>query len=259
MSWRRIAVAAMALLLLAGVAGTARAADPMQLRIGTEGAYKPFNYYDAAGQLKGLDIDILQALCSRIGATCSFVAIQNDGLTPALQDGKVDAVATGWTITPKRLKVLDFTDKYYTNYRRFLACPASPVADASPAGLKGRPIGTQAATASADYLAAAYKESDVRLYKSMDEAYADLAAGRIDAVFASEATSYDFTQGEAGKACKFVGDRATGEKLIGAGVGIALRKDETALKEKLNAALKQIIADGTYDAIVKNYFPFSIY
>ena len=68
MSWRRITMAAIALLLAAGVAGTARAADPMQLRIGTEGAYKPFNYYDAAGQLKGLDIDIVQALCGRMPA-----------------------------------------------------------------------------------------------------------------------------------------------------------------------------------------------
>jgi lysine-arginine-ornithine-binding protein len=254
-----LAAAGLALLVLAGAAGTLRAADPETLRIGTEGAYRPFNYFDAAGQLKGLDIDIVQALCSRIGASCSFVTIPNDGLTAALRDGKVDAVATGWTITPKRLKVLDFTDRYYTNYRRFLACPGNPVADVSPAGLKGRPIGTQGDTASADYLEATYKGSDVRLYKSMDEAYADLAAGRIDAVFASEATSYDFMQSAAGKGCQLVGDRATGEKLVGGGVGIALRKDETALKDKLNAALKAIRADGTYDRIVKAYFPFSIY
>jgi lysine-arginine-ornithine-binding protein len=255
----RMLGAALACAIVALAGGGAAAGDWSKVRVGTEGTYRPFNYIDAGGQLRGLDVDIVDALCSRIAASCSFVTIQNDGLLPALQEGKVDAVATGWSITAKRLKVIDFTDRYYTNYRRFLACPGSTVADTSPAAMKGRTIGTQGGTASNDYLDAYYKDSDLRLYKSMDDAYADLGAGRLDAVFASEATSYDFMQGDAGKDCKFVGDRPVNEKYFGAGVGIALRKADTDLRDKLNAALKQIIADGTYDAIVKRYFPFSIY
>ena len=124
---------------------------------------------------------------------------------------------------------------------------------------KGHPIGAQGGTASDDYLEAFYKGSDIRLYKSTDEAYQDLGAGRLDAVFAGEPTSYAFMQTPAGKGCKFVGERAVNPKIFGTGVGITLRKTDPDLRDKLNAALKQILADGTYEAISKKYFPFSIY
>ncbi len=154
---------------------------------------------------------------------------------------------------------MDFTDRYYTNYRRFISCAGRLVEDTSPEALKGHAVGTQGGTASDDYLEAFYKSADLRLYKSMDEAYQDLAAGRLDAVLVSEAASYAFMQTEAGKNCKFVGERVVNPKLFGSGVGIALRKTDADLRDKLNAALKQILADGTYETITKKYFPFSIY
>jgi polar amino acid transport system substrate-binding protein len=250
--------AGLAVIALLWSAAAAPAADWSTIRVGTEGAYKPFNYYDASGKLTGLDIDIVEALCQRLKARCVFVAMQLDGLQPALLDGKVDAVATGWSMTEKRRKVVDFTDKYYTRYARFMTCGSETFTDISPAGLKGRVIGTQGGTANDDYLAATYKDSDVRRYKSMDDAYSDLAAGRVDLVLSSEASSYDFTRSEAGKDCRFAGPRLA-DKPFGLGVGIGLRKTDTDLRDLLNGALKAIIADGTYDAVVKKYFPFSIY
>jgi polar amino acid transport system substrate-binding protein len=250
--------AVLAVLVLVGSAAGAAAADWSTIRIGTEGAYKPFNYYDAAGRLTGLDVDVVQALCDRLKARCVFVAMQYDGLLPALLDGKIDAVATGWAMTEKRRKVVDFTDKYYTRYVRFMACSGQDVPDIGPAALKGTVIGTQSGTANDDYLAATYTGSALRRYKSMDDAYIDLAAGRIDLVLSSEASSYDFISSEAGKDCKLVGPRPAG-KAFGLTVGIGLRKADTDLRDELNGALKAIIADGTYDAIVKKYFPFSIY
>ena len=254
-----ILVAALVVAGLAGRPTPSPAADWSKIRLGTEGAYAPFNYVDSAGQLRGLDIDIVQALCARIGATCEFVTMQQEGLVLALQDNRVDVVATGWSATEKRKKVMDFTDKYYTSYRRFISCAGHPVEDVSPEALKGHPIGTQGGTASDDYLEAFYKGSDIRLYKSMDEVYQDLGTGRLDAAFGGEATSYAFMQTPAGKDCKFVGERAVNPKIFGTGVGIALRKTDPDLRDKLNAALKQILADGTYEAISKKYFPFSIY
>ena len=254
-----ILAAALVLTSLVGWPASSPAADWSKIRVGTEGAYAPFNYIDSAGQLRGLDIDIVRALCARMAATCEFVTMQQEGLVLALQDNRVDIVATGWSVTEKRRKVMDFTDKYYTNYRRFLSCAGHLVEDVSPGALKGHPIGTQGGTASDDYLEAFYKGSDIRLYKSMDEAYQDLGNGRLDAVFAGEPTSYAFMQTPAGKDCKFVGERAVDPKIFGTGVGIALRKTDPDLRDKLNAALKQILADGTYEAISKKYFPFSIY
>jgi lysine-arginine-ornithine-binding protein len=257
--FRPVLAVAFAVAWLIGSTAPSPAGDWSKIRIGTEGAYAPFNYFDSAGQLRGLDIDIVQALCARIGATCEFIAMQQEGLILALQDHRVDAVATGLSITEKRKKIMDFTDKYYTNYRHFISCPGRLVEDVSPDGLKGHTIGTQGGTASDDYLEAFYKSADRRLYKSMDEAYQDLGAGRLDAVLAGEATSYAFMQTAAGKTCRFVGDRMLNEKIFGSGVGIALRKTDSDLRDKLNAALKQILADGTYEAISKKYFPFSIY
>ena len=244
---------------LAGSTTVSPAGDWSKIRIGTEGAAAPFNYHDASGQLRGFDIDIAQALCDRMGAKCEFIAIQFDGIILALQNHQIDAIATSMSITEKRKKVVDFTDRYYTNYRHFLSCEGRLVEDTTPAGLKGRAIGTQGGTAADDYLEAFYKDADIRTYKTMDDAYQDIAAGRLDAVLSSEAHSYGFMQSAAGKGCKLVGERLVNDKLFGSGVGIAVRKTDTDLRDKLNAALKQILADGTYEAINKKYFPFSIY
>ena len=250
---------ALAILFALGAVGSSGAGDWSTIRIGTEGVYAPFSYRDAAGRLSGFDIDIAQALCDRIGAKCSFVTLPYDGMIPALQNGQIDLVDASMSITEKRRKVVDFVDRYYTRYARFLSCTAPPVGDAGPGAMKGRPIGTQAGTVNDDYLEAVYKESDLRLYKSMDEAYQDAAAGRLDAVLAGEAVSYAFMQSEAGKGCKFVSERVVDDRFYGGGVGMALRKTDGDLRDKLNAALKQILADGTYAAINKKYFPFSIY
>jgi lysine-arginine-ornithine-binding protein len=256
----QLAVAlAVALGGLAGSTTPSPAADWSKIRIGTEGAAAPFNYHDASGQLRGFDIDIAQALCDRMGAKCEFIAVQFDGIILALQNHQIDAIATSMSITEKRKKVVDFTDRYFTNYRRFLSCQGRLVEDTSPAGMKGRAIGTQGGTAADDYLEAFYKDAEIRTYKTMDDAYQDIAAGRLDAVLSSEAHSYGFMQTAAGKGCKLVGERLVNDKIFGSGVGIAVRKTDTDLRDKLNAALKQILADGTYEAINKKYFPFSIY
>jgi polar amino acid transport system substrate-binding protein len=244
---------------LVGSSAPSAAGDWSKIRIGTEGAAAPFNYHDASGRLRGFDIDIAQALCDRIGAKCEFIAVQFDGIILALQNNQIDAIATSMSITEKRKKVVDFTDRYFTNYRRFLSCQGRLAEDTSPAGMKGRAIGTQGGTAADDYLEAFYKDAEIRTYKTMDDAYQDIAAGRLDAVLSSEAHSYGFMQTAAGKTCKLVGERLVNDKIFGSGVGIALRKTDTDLRDKLNAALKQILADGTYEAINKKYFPFSIY
>ena len=105
-------VLAFAVAGLIGSTASSSAGDWSKIRIGTEGAYAPFNYFDSAGQLRGLDIDIVQALCARMGAMCEFIAMQQEGLVLALQDDRVDAVATGWSTTEKRKKIMDFTDRY---------------------------------------------------------------------------------------------------------------------------------------------------
>jgi len=137
--------------------------------------------------------------------------------------------------------------------------PGPPDRGCEPGGPETACYRNPGGTAAHDYLEAFHETADLRLYKSMDDAYQDIAAGRLDAVLANEATSYAFLHSDPGKAYKFVGERLVNDKIFGVGVGIALRKTDTDLRDKLNAALKRILADGTYEAINKKYFPFSIY
>lgn len=245
----------MALALLLTGAAVARANDWPTIRVGTEGAMEPFNYRAADGTLRGFDVDIAQALCDRLKARCEFVALQFDGIILALQQGRIDAIATSMSVTEKRKKVVDFTERYYTSYRRFLACgPWSGPTD--PEAMENHSIGVQGGTASDEYLEAHYANSIIRLHQTIDEAFADLAAGRIETMLSGEAAAYAFLK--AHPACRFVSERVSDPKLAPA-VAIAVRKTDPDLRDKLNGALRQILADGTYDAITAKYFPFSIY
>jgi polar amino acid transport system substrate-binding protein len=175
--------AAMAVMATLGLGSTAAtAADWTKIRIGTEGTYEPFTYVDASGQLQGFEIDLMRALCERMQAECEIVTMEFDGIVPALNEGKIDAIATSMTITPKRKEVVDFSDKYYTPRRQFITCLDEAIDDVSPEALKDRVIGVQTGTSPHQYLTDLYPESELKLYKSMDDVYPDLVAGRIDLI-----------------------------------------------------------------------------
>ncbi len=252
----KLAAAAIALSLAAGMA---QAKDWKTIRIGTEGAYPPFNYKDSAGNLKGFDVDIAQALCDKLKAKCVFVAQDWDGIIPGLLAKKYDAIVASMSITAERKKKVDFTDKYYSSPATFVVPKDSPISDVSPKAMKGKTIGAQASTIHANYLEDNYKDSTIKLYKTQDEVNADLAAGRLDAQLADKLVLFEWLKTKDGQCCKFTGPDIKDPKWFGEGAGIAVRKEDKDLKEMLNKALKEILADGTYEKINKKYFPFSIY
>jgi len=251
-------LAAIAALVLA--AGAAEAKEWTNVRIGTEGAYPPFNYLDTNNQLQGFDIDIAKALCEQMKVTCEFIAQDWDGIIPALLAGKYDAIVASMSITEERKKTVDFTDKYYFTPAQFVTSKESGLADTSPAALAGKTLGAQSSTIHANYLEDVYKDADVKLYPTQDEANADLVAGRLDLVLADSVVLYEWMEKtDDGKCCKFVGNPIKDVKYFGEGAGIAIRKDEPELKEMFNKAIKDIIANGTYQKINDKYFPFSVY
>ncbi len=252
----KIAVAALAAGLAAGLA---QAKEWKTIRIGTEGAYPPFNYKDSAGNLKGFDVDIAQALCDKLKVKCVFVAQDWDGIIPGLLAKKYDAIVASMSITAERKKKVDFTDKYYSSPATFVAPKNSPVSDISPEAMKGKTIGAQASTIHSNYLEDNYKGSRLKFYKTQDEVNADLAAGRLDAQLADKLVLFEWLKTKDGQCCKFVGPAIKDPRWFGEGAGIAVRKEDTDLKAMLNKALKEILADGTYEKINKKYFPFSIY
>ncbi len=253
----RIAVAATALAL---AAGGAAAKDWSTVRIGTEGAYPPFNFFDTDKQLQGFDVEIAKALCDKMNVTCEFVAQDWDGIIPALQANKYDAIVASMSITEERKKQVDFTDKYYNTPARFIVRKDSGITDVTPAGLKGKAVGAQSATIHANFLEGEYKDSDLKLYGTQDEANMDLVSGRLDAVLADSIVLYEWLEKtDEGKCCTFIGEPMTDPSYFGDGAGIAVRKEDQDLKKMFNDALAAIVADGTYEKINQKYFPFSIY
>ncbi|MCU9947282.1 ABC transporter substrate-binding protein [Pseudomonas sp. PDM13] len=231
---------------------SAVAAD--KLKIGTEGAYPPFNLIDASGQVGGFDVEIAQALCAKMKAECDVVTSDWDGIIPALNAKKFDFLAASMSITEERKQAVDFTDAYYTNKLQFIA-PKDADFKTDKASLKGKVIGAQRATIAGTWLEDNMADVvDIKLYDTQENAYLDLSSGRLDGVLADKFVNWEWLKSDAGKGFEFKGEPVFDNDKI----AIAVRKGDP-LREKLNAALKEIVADGTYKKINDKYFPFSIY
>jgi arginine/ornithine transport system substrate-binding protein len=246
----------LALLLLALAA---QAADPSRLRVGVEGAYPPFSTVGPDGKIQGFDIDIANALCAEMKARCTLVQQEFDGMIPSLQSRKFDMIVASMAITPERLKVVDFSDKYYNSANKLIARLGSPI-NGSIAKFNGVRIGVQRSTINDRYVTARFTGATVVRYVSQDEVYLDLAAGRIDATMVDAVAGDEgFLKTPLGKGFGFVGPDYRDPEYFGTGAGIAVRKGDTALRERLNAAIKAIRANGTYQKLAAKYFPYDIY
>lgn len=241
--------------LLLGCSLLATPAMAERIRIATEGAYAPFNFIDASGQLQGFDVDIANALCEKMQADCQIVAQDWDGIIPGLQARRYDAIIASMSITPERQRVVAFSDHYYSNVLAFVG-PKGKTFPTDVDGLKGKTLGAQRATIAGQYLEDKLgRHVTVKLYDTQDNAYLDLAAGRLDGMLSDKFPAYDWLQSDAGQGFEFKGESID----IDDKIAIAVRRQDNALRERLNKALAEIRADGTYDAINARYFPFSIY
>ncbi|MFV2092067.1 MAG: lysine/arginine/ornithine ABC transporter substrate-binding protein [Hyphomicrobiales bacterium] len=229
------------------------------VRVATEGAYPPFNSFDSNKNLIGFDIDITAALCAKIKVDCPIVAQDWDGIIPGLLANKYDAIIASMSITPERKKKVAFTKKYYQSPPRFVAAAKMKMTDTSPAALKGKTIGVQSATTHANYIEKFYKDSKVKSYGTQDDANLDLAAGRLDIILADSLVLLEWMKTDDGKGFEFVGPKIDDKSVFGEGEGIAVRKEDAHLRDLLDQAILDIIADGTYAKINAKYFPFSIY
>jgi len=238
---------------------SAHAGDLPSVKVATEGTYKPFSYYDSGGNLTGFDVELIQAVCKAGGLNCLVSTMDYEGMIPALNAKQIDVIAAGFAVTEKRKKVVAFTDRIRSAGKQFVTCAPEKFSDVTPAGLKGHIIGTQSGTTNADYFKANYGNSDIRLYKSMDEAFQDLSAGRLDLVLSQVGPAYQFVTSDPGKTCKFVGPRLEDVKIFGDGVAFAVRQSDQQLLAALNAGIAKVRADGTYQTLNAKYVPVSLY
>ena len=225
-------------------------------KVGIEGAYPPFNNKNASGEVVGFDPDIAMALCAKMKAECEIVTSDWDGIIPALNAKKFDFLVSSLSITDERKQAVDFTDPYYSNKLQFIA-PKTTDFKTDKAYLGGKTIGAQRATLAGTWLDDRNMEDDynvkITLYDTQENAYLDLTSGRVDGILADKYVQYEWLKSEAGSKYEFKGEPVVESDKI----GIAVRKGDP-LRERLNKALAEIKADGTYKKINDKYFPFSI-
>ncbi|MBZ3695918.1 transporter substrate-binding domain-containing protein [Phyllobacterium calauticae] len=235
---------------------TSAMAEQRILKIGTDGLYPPFSVVDNAGKVTGLDIEIGNAICAKLGAKCQWTAQDFEGLIPAVQNGRYDMVIASHSITDERKKAVDMI-KYYNNSASFLVPKNSDGSDLSPAAFAGKSVGAQTATVHASYLEKNFSGSTLKFYPSQIEAYADLSAGRIDAVMGDTPTLYTWVQGE-GKDCCKISEAKISDPSIGDGAGIVVKKDNEPLHSEVQKAVDLMWSNGEFDALWAQYFPFRI-
>ena len=244
---------------LLALAVNAQAAEP-QLRIGIEAAYPPFASKTPDNQIVGFDYDIGQALCAEMKVECVWKENEFDGLIPALKVKKVDAIISSMSMTPERMKSVDFSDRYYRIPARLVVRKDSGITDV-PAQLKGKRIGVQRATNFERYATEKFVPQGAILvpYSSQNEVFLDLLGGRLDATMASSvAIDEGLLKKPEGKDYQFVGPTFTEEKYFGTGIGVAVRKNDP-LAGRFTQAIAAIRANGTYENIRLKYFDFDIY
>ncbi|SMO47870.1 transporter substrate-binding domain-containing protein [Ruegeria faecimaris] len=252
---KKLIVAALAAAVLsAGTAG----ADEVKIGIAAE-PYPPFASLDASGKWVGWEIEVIDAVCAAAELECVITPVAWDGIIPSLTGQQIDALMASMSITEERMKTIDFSDPYYNT-------PAVIVADKSmdieptPESLAGKIIGIQASTIHQAYANEHFKDAaEIRVYQTQDEANQDLFAGRIDATQADSIAMADFVSSDTGACCEIKGAVENDVSILGRGVGAGVRKGDDALREKLNAGIAAILADGTHDEITSRYFTASIY
>ncbi len=244
------------------------------IKIGTEGAYPPWNGTNAAGELEGAEIDLAKDLCERMNATCILVAQDWDGIIPALQNGKYDAIIAGMSITAERMEVIDFSQGYATEPASFAAhnnsiliqklggvtgtvnldLGESAEIDALKAALKGGVIGVQGSTTHENFVREVLGDTvTVRTYDTQLNLELDLAAGRLDAALSDSGSMEAFMATSAGSRISLFGPKLGGGQ-FGPGVGVGLRQADTDLKAMFNKAIDEARADGTLAAHFVKWF-----
>ena len=264
-------------LLSIGMFGVASIANSQTIRIGTEGAYPPWNNLNSAGELEGAEIDFGNEACERMGVTCEWVTQDWDGIIPALLQGKYDINISGMSITEERKEKVNFTTGYMTDGARFAVLKNSGLANLNIAGMAkvnlnnaggkeqaaigqliaamdGKTVCVQSSTIHQNFLEKHMSGAvDVKLYQAVDDHNLDLAAGRCDAVLADVGSIIDFMESDGGVDVAFTGPTFSGG-VFGDGVGGAVRKEDTDILEMWNAAIAEMSKDGTTAEITKEWF-----
>jgi len=251
-------------------------ANADKIRIGTEGAYPPWNSKDASGKLIGFEVELAWSLCRYMEKQCEIVEQDWDGMIPALIMRRFDAIMAGMSITAERQKAISFSQGYADEVASLAVMKGSSLEGMdTPEGinlslggsdvkkalktltgaLAGKTVCVQTATIHQNFLDSGDVGSvNVRTYKTQDEVNLDLASGRCDAALAAAVAFSDYAE-KSGKPVVLVGPTFSGGA-FGNGVGVGIRQDDTELLKAFNKAIDKARKNGDISRIATKWFGF---
>ena len=251
-------------------------ANAGSIKIGTEGAYPPWNSKDASGNLIGFEVELANALCEIMKHNCTIVEQDWDGMIPALTSKKFDAIMAGMSITDERKKTINFSQGYADEVASLAVMKGSSLENLdTPEGinlsiggsevtkalktltgaLAGKTVCVQTATIHQNFLDSGdVGKVKVRTYKTQDEVNLDLTSGRCDAALAAAVSFTDYAE-KSGKAVVLTGPTFSGGA-FGNGVGVGIRKGDSKLLNDFNAAIDKARDDGTISKLAIKWFGF---
>jgi len=252
-----------------------------KIKIGTEGAYPPWNSKDASGSLIGFEVELADVLCKNMAHDCTIVEQDWDGMIPALQGKKFDAIMAGMSITDERKKVISFSQGYADEVASLAIMGGSnlglqkdlkaitvagisltkPNSTAKKAlktikgALVGKTVCTQVGTIHQNFLQSGdVGKVKLRVYKTQDEVNLDLTSGRCDVALAAAVAFTDYAE-KSGKRVELVGPTFSGGA-FGNGVGVGVRQNDTKLLKAFNKAIDKARKDGDISRIATKWFGF---
>ena len=231
------------ILTTAALALTAGLAMADTVRMGTEGAYAPYNFINDAGEVDGFERELGDELCARAELTCEWVTNEWDSIIPNLVGGNYDTIIAGMSITDERDEVIDFTDPYTQ------PDPSAFVAMSADVDMEGGVIAAQTGTIQASHIAS--MGATLVEFATPDETIAAVKNGEADAVLADKGFLEPIANEDGD--LMIVGE----DVLLGGGIGLGVRESDGELKEKFNAAIGSMKEDGSLNALIEKWLPGS--
>ncbi|QLB12488.1 amino acid ABC transporter substrate-binding protein (PAAT family) [Bisgaardia hudsonensis] len=230
-------------LLLTTILATSAFVNAQEITFAMEPSYPPFEMTNEKGEIIGFDVDVANAICKEIQATCHFKSQAFDALIPSLMKGRggFQAAISAIDITESRAEQVAFTDAYYDSSASFISLKGKATLETA------KNVGVQNGTTFQQYIVAEGKQYSPKSYASLQDAILDLKNGRIDLIFGDTAVLVDMLSKEDSLA--FVGDKITNKKYFGNGLGIAVKKSNAELVADLNKGLAVIKENGEYQKI----------
>jgi polar amino acid transport system substrate-binding protein len=233
--------------------------DEKALVLLTEAAHPPYAYLDAKGELVGFEIELMNGVCARIKRSCLFKHREFDRLIPSLLGRKGDAIVSSFEITDERRERFTLSEPYFRMPVLLVARKDALPSALTPEALADLSIGALRDSPFSSLAEERFPSSQLNTYATQIEANLDLAASRLDLVIGDEMSLHDWLKSSPEGSCCAAAGRVEDPGLVsGEGFAVVMRKGEDDLKTKIDVALKEERADGSYGAIARKYFDFDL-